>query len=136
MKKAIIVSMALVLTAFAYAQTPGTKAAAKSGAKSSGYQWAVSSGGSWKWVNAPLSAEEQASLDQALQQAGGAGPDNYVLMIANGEKLSFQTDTEKKESVDRVAKQALFKTGDQRFRVVPKGNSYMILKARLEKTAA
>lgn len=139
MKRAIIILMAMVLAAFTCsAQKPdaGSKDAGKSTAKSGGYQWAVRDGDNWKWVNAPLSAEEQESLNQAIQQAGGMNADTYVVMIAKGDKLSFQADTDKKESADKVAKQALFKTGEQRFRVVPKGTSYTVLKSRLEKAAA
>lgn len=138
MKKTIIMTIALLLTAFAYAQTSatGNKPSAGSGAKSSGYEWAVRNGDGWKWVGAPLSAEEQESLNQAIQQAGGKNPGTYVLMIARGDKLSFQADTEKKEPADQLEKQSLFKTGEYRFRVVPKGNSYAILKGRLEKAPA
>lgn len=137
MKKTSIMTIALVFAAFACAQTSGTssKPSASSGAKSNGYEWAVHSGDSWKWVGAPLSAEEQESLNQAIQQAGGKNPGTYVLMIARGDKLSFQADTEKKEPADQLEKQSLFKTGEYRFRVVPKGNSYTILKSRLEKAA-
>ena len=137
MKKTIIMTIALALTAFAWAQTSGTgsKPSAGSGANSNGYEWAVRSGDAWKWVGAPLSAEEQESLNQAIQQAGGKNPGTYVLMVAKGDKLSFQADTEKKEPADQLEKQSLFKIGEYRFRVVPKGNSYTILKSRLEKAA-
>src|SRR5215467_14326594 len=133
MKTTIIVMMAAVLTAFACAQTSSTgKPSAGSGAKAGGYEWAVRSGDGWKWVNAPLSTEEQESLSQAIQQAGGTNPGTYVVMIVKGDKLVFQADTEKKESV-QLEKQSLFKIGEYRFRVVPKGTAYIILKGRLEK---
>ena len=129
MRKVVII-MAVVFTAFAcYAQKPqASKTAAQSG-----YQWAVHSGDTWKWVNVPLSAEEQESLVQAIQQARGLNPSLHVHMIAKGDKLSFQTDAANKEPAEQLAKQALFRSGEQRFRVVPEGNSYMILKGRLEK---
>ena len=52
-------------------------------------------------------------------ESWGADLENYVLMIVNGEKLTFRADTE----------QTFFMTGDQCFRVVPKENSYMLLKS-------
>jgi len=84
----------------------------------------------------PLSAEEQESLNQAIQQAGGFNANTHVHMIAKGDKLTFQADAANKESADQLAKQALFRSGEQRFRVVPEGNSYIVLKGRLEKAAA
>ena len=129
MRKVTIIMVAVFTTLACWAQKPEAgKATAQSG-----YQWAVHSGDAWKWVNVPLSAEERESLVQAIQQAGGLNPNMHVHMIAKGDRLSFQTDAANKESAEQLAKQALFRSGDQRFRVVPEGNSYMILKGRLEK---
>ena len=136
MRKGIIMA-AVVFAAFAcFAQKQQAGKAAATGTEGHGYQWAVRNGDAWKWVSVPLSAEEQESLNQAIQQAGGLNANTHVHMVAKGNKLSFQADTGNKESADQLTKQALFKSGEQRFRVVPEGNSYMVLKGRMEKAAA
>ena len=131
MRKGAII-IAIVFAALAcFAQKPKASKAAVA----NGYQWAVRDADSWKWINVPLSAEEQESLNQAIQQAGGLNSSTHVHMVAKGDKLSFQADTANKESAEQLSKQALFRSGEQRFRVVPEGNSYMVLKGRMEKAA-
>lgn len=134
-KGAIIIAVVFAaLTCFAQKPQAG-KTSTKGTEGVHGYQWAVHNGDAWKWVSVPLSAEEQESLNQAIQQAGGLNASTHVHMVAKGDKLSFQADTANKESADQLAKQALFRSGEQRFRVVPEGNSYMVLKGRMEKAA-
>src|ERR1051326_2485583 len=70
MRKGTIIAV-VVFAAFAcFAEKPQAGKAA-GGTETHGYQWAVHNGDAWKWVSVPLSAEEQESLNQAIQQAGG-----------------------------------------------------------------
>jgi len=93
-------------------------------------EWATKVDGNWTWVSVHLSQAEADSLAQALKAASDQ-PVLHIHMVRKGDELSFKADEgASSESADKLQQQALFRIKGFRFRVVPEGTSYSLLRDR------
>jgi hypothetical protein len=99
-------------------------------------EWAAKVDGNWKWVSVTLSQSEADSLASALKEASDQ-PVLHIHMVRDGENLTFLadkagSDKASTETADKLQQQALFRIKDFRFRVVPEGTAYPLLRNRMK----
>ena len=91
-------------------------------------------GSEWKWLDVPLSNDEQASLANAFATAKSEQTPHVHLRL-KGKTLEFVPDTAAAETPNALKDLALLKVDDTRLRIVPEGTAYGVLSQRVKASA-